>query len=1019
MRISSLFKPTNHNVVQSLSIITMLIVVSMFLGVSKAEAGQANGRAWLGGAEASPLNYHISWPDTVTKGVAFTISASACGDDQAAPFLIKVGYNVVSQGSNASIMQGWVINTNRPNFPKCEYKDVLVTLNEAGTFNVWLNAELPATWSQDLNTKGTIRVINPVDGACPDTINNYLQVHTCKTGNPYNQNLDDVFDTKDPYQGYPGVFKWGCKSPGGGSDTGKRACVLDIGNCTGSLPAHAVSWDDIHDENDTMQAFWSNPARDYSLMYSDSDTDSRPCEFKCEDRYTWNPNSQKCESQTFSCIGTAPAGTRGTTRYDSEEETGLNQNVSWTYSSSDTDTKCQYHCDGMAGYTTYNNGSNPPTCSKPPANGAPTANAGRDRIIYLPQTRVGDDGSSASDDGSYTIKWNRVSVSPVAGAISNDTTVNPTFTGMYSIGVYTYRMAVTDNQGLQDFDDMTVTVLPDPNNNAPTANAGYDQTITQPDNDAVSDRASASDTDGTITILWTEDSRPNGAPASSISDSTIENPTFTNLLFVGEYVFKMTVTDDDGAIMTDKVIITVVPPKTDGVCGAAIYTCDAGNPINNDGSQNIFASNGGIDEYRWGCAGLSGGDSTLGNECVYDIPNCEGSLPPNTEPWNVDGVWDTFGVVSDTVKSYSGVDNLGTKCEYKCQTGYERDISTQTCEPPSDNSAPTAYAGEDTIITKPIDNYSINDATASDPEGSVTIRWTQLTGPDGVSALIDDNTILHPTFSNMKEVGNYKFQLSVTDHYTGPAGPITVTDEVVITVKEVTTSGEVDLIPQALSSSPNTINLDDLLVISNFKNINGSSPVEVGDKIPYEFTIYYNKDSDVGTPDDRMSDVYEAKKQILARGDSENFQATFSKVPPNVLGKTHHVCVELNKEGTYRKETTLNNNKMCKDMSMSPQNSPPTLSIWSDDKFIRSGEGTKINLTIDTSYPLQCKVLGQLAVGEDSSLDSITRGITTKSVETAVLNSTSEYKLVCTDKNGTEVGNKATTVEVIPDYQER
>ncbi len=44
---------------------------------------------------------------------------------------------------------------------------------------------------------------------------------------------------------------------------------------------------------------------------------------------------------THSCIGSIPTNTAA---FDSEESTGLSTNTQWTYSATDTPTKCQYHC---------------------------------------------------------------------------------------------------------------------------------------------------------------------------------------------------------------------------------------------------------------------------------------------------------------------------------------------------------------------------------------------------------------------------------------------------------------------------------------------------------------------------------------------------------------------------------------------------------------------------------------------------------------------------------------------------
>ncbi|HXS58993.1 MAG TPA: PKD domain-containing protein [Hanamia sp.] len=91
-------------------------------------------------------------------------------------------------------------------------------------------------------------------------------------------------------------------------------------------------------------------------------------------------------------------------------------------------------------------------------------------------------------------------------------------------------------------------------NVAPTAHAGSDQTITLPTS-TVTLTGSGTDTDGTIaSYSWSKIS----GSTYTISNSTVSNPTISNLL-QGTYVFRLTVTDNQGATGTDDVQVTVNP----------------------------------------------------------------------------------------------------------------------------------------------------------------------------------------------------------------------------------------------------------------------------------------------------------------------------------------------------------------------------------------------------------------------------------------------------------------------------
>jgi hypothetical protein len=52
------------------------------------------------------------------------------------------------------------------------------------------------------------------------------------------------------------------------------------------------------------------------------------------------PTFQRCTPPTYACIGTIPSGSSA---WDTEESQGLTANASWSFSATDTATKCQYH----------------------------------------------------------------------------------------------------------------------------------------------------------------------------------------------------------------------------------------------------------------------------------------------------------------------------------------------------------------------------------------------------------------------------------------------------------------------------------------------------------------------------------------------------------------------------------------------------------------------------------------------------------------------------------------------------
>jgi hypothetical protein len=88
----------------------------------------------------------------------------------------------------------------------------------------------------------------------------------------------------------------------------------------------------------------------------------------------------------------------------------------------------------------------------------------------------------------------------------------------------------------------------------PSVNAGPNQAIIMPTNSA-SLSGSATDSDGSIVSRsWSKVSGPAGG---TISNTSINNPTISNLNNIGTYRYRFTATDDDGATVSDDMEISV------------------------------------------------------------------------------------------------------------------------------------------------------------------------------------------------------------------------------------------------------------------------------------------------------------------------------------------------------------------------------------------------------------------------------------------------------------------------------
>lgn len=183
-------------------------------------------------------------------------------------------------------------------------------------------------------------------------------------------------------------------------------------------------------------------------------------------------------------------------------------------------------------------------------NQVPVVNAGDDKTLVLP-TQATTLTATASDPGGSikTYAWIKVSGGAVTMTNANKATVN--LAGM-AAGVYTFQITVTDNYGATATDQVQVSVTSA--NNSPIANAGPDQSVTLPA-DSLTVQGTASDSDGGIaTYLWTRTS----GPLATMTGTTTATLSLDDLL-EGVYVFRLTVTDTQGATAYDEVQVTVNP----------------------------------------------------------------------------------------------------------------------------------------------------------------------------------------------------------------------------------------------------------------------------------------------------------------------------------------------------------------------------------------------------------------------------------------------------------------------------
>lgn len=385
---------------------------------------------------------------------------------------------------------------------------------------------------------------------------------------------------------------------------------------------------------------------------------------------------------------------------------------------------------------------------------APVANAGQDQGVRT-GTQVTLSAAQSSDEDGTIESYSWVQDSGPNVSLAGADTMTATFTPVEA-GVYGFTLTVTDDDGKTDTDVVTVTATPPPppsgewtvfkwdegcwngclNNGdqAPIASAGDDQSVKVGVQVTLSG-ASSSDSDGAIaSYLWSQV----GGPVVSMTGASSQSATFTPTQ-AGTYVYTLTVTDNDGYVAYDNVVVHVAALQAPVASAGATQNVKVNRLVTLSGAGSTDAD-GTIQTYAW--AKTSGPDVNLSgadSDTLTFTPTDAGTY-----------------IFTLTVTDDDGL------------TG-----SASVSVIVAANIAPVADAGDDQN-TDAGELVTLNGAASNDPDGSIaSYAWEKSSGP---TISLSDATAAQPTFTPM-EGGTYVFTLTVTDddNETG-------TDSVSITV---------------------------------------------------------------------------------------------------------------------------------------------------------------------------------------------------------------------------------------------
>ena len=370
----------------------------------------------------------------------------------------------------------------------------------------------------------------------------------------------------------------------------------------------------------------------------------------------------------------------------------------------------------------------------------PTANAGADQVANLGEV-VALAGSGNDPDGTIvSYAWQQISGPAVT--INNADAQGASFTmpidmqGQTQIEI---ELTVTDNMGSTGSDQVVITA-----NMPPVANAGVNQSVQA--GDTVNLVGSGTDEDGNIvSYFW---SQINGE-AVDIVDPNSSTTSFVAPPISGSVTLRLTVTDNNGAVATDDIVISIstsnIPPVADAGQDVSVNS-GASDPVVITGTGSD--ADGQVVAYSW-------------SQVAGPTVNLLGA--------NTDTV--SFAVPSVSVTT---VITLRLTVTDDAGDSGSSDVNI-TINALTSNNPPQANAGVDQMVSA--GNLVTLSGNGTDPDGdNITYQWAQLDGP--AVTLSNANTPVAAFIApDVSVETNLRFELTVTD-VNGATG----TDQLVVTV---------------------------------------------------------------------------------------------------------------------------------------------------------------------------------------------------------------------------------------------
>ena len=384
--------------------------------------------------------------------------------------------------------------------------------------------------------------------------------------------------------------------------------------------------------------------------------------------------------------------------------------------------------------------SNPKTLTLTSTNVKPTAVATMtpSSIPAVPQLmQLDGSGSTDPENQGLTYAWSLIAKpSGSTAVLSSATAAKPTFNADL-LGTYTAQLIVSDGF----LPSNPVTASASTANQAPTANAGPDQTLVAGSTVQLTSAGSSDPEGAPLGFFWSMLAKPAGS-TTDFNNANAANPTFVADK-KGTYVAQLIVNDSVLSSAPDTVQVTATNRAPVAVADA--YT------IAEDGTLVIGAA-----------AGVLGNDTDADGDALTAI--IVGATPAGLA-FNANG-----GFTYTPPANFNGT----TTFQYKANDGVvDSNTATVTITVTPVNDPPIANAGPNQNLSVP-GLVQLNGAASSDPEGQpLTYAWTLTAIPTGSAATLSNAAIVNPTFT-ADLGGTYTAQLIVSDGAL-PSAPSTVT----------------------------------------------------------------------------------------------------------------------------------------------------------------------------------------------------------------------------------------------------